>query len=364
MKSLAGLILVLGIAASPSCGGEDFDLDDIDLPPGFVIEVYANVQNARSLAQGDNGIVFVSNRRGNSVYAVVPQGDANPQVLKLASGLSSPNGIAYRNNDLYVAETGRVLRFENIVSRLNERSIPEILDIELPTESHHRWRYMGFGPDGKLYISVGAPCNICDRGSEGFAHILRMNRDGSQREVFAEGVRMSIGFAWHPDTGELWFTDNGRDRMGDDLPPDELNIAPRPGMHFGYPYCHGGDVPDPEFGEGKDCADYVPPVQKLDPHVAAIGMKFYTGDAFPAEYHGQVFIAEHGSWNRSRKVGYRISLVRLENGMPASYEVFADGWLQGQEVTGRPVDLLVLEDGSMLVSDDYAGKIYRISYQE
>jgi glucose/arabinose dehydrogenase len=191
-----------------------------------------------------------------------------------------------------------------------------------------------------------------------------MNADGSGKEIYAEGIRNSVGFTWHPDTGELWFTDNGRDMMGDDIPPDELNRAPEQGLHFGYPYCHGGEIADAEFGEGKNCDDYTAPAQKLGPHVAALGVKFYTGEMFPAEYRRQIFVAEHGSWNRSKKIGYRISLIRLEHGTPVSYDVFAEGWLRGKEVSGRPVDLIILADGSMLVSDDHAGKIYRISYRK
>ena len=343
---------------------KDVDLDDIELPPGFSIEIYADVPNARSLALGDHGVVFVSNRRSSSVYAVVPHGDANPHVIELATGLSTPNGLGFHDGDLYIAEINRILRFTDISGRLNDKPVPEVLAIELPAERHHGWRYIGFGPDSKLYVSIGAPCNICDRGGEGFAQIIRMNPDGSQRETYAEGIRNSVGFTWHPVSGELWFTDNGRDMMGDDIPPCELNHAPEQGLHFGYPYCHAGDIPDPEFGEGRNCDDYTPPAQKLDAHVAPLGVKFYTGDMFPPEYQGQIFLAEHGSWNRSKKIGYRISLVRLENGAPAGYEVFAEGWLQREEVFGRPVDLLVLDDGSMLVSDDYAGKIYRISYQK
>lgn len=363
MKTLATLFLFCSFLFARFDARADVDLDDIKLPRGFEIEVYADVPNARSLALGDNGVVFVSNRRANSVYAVVPRGDANPEVVEIITGLTTPNGVAFHEGDLYVAEIERVLRYKDIETRLNDVPKAEVLDITLPAERHHGWRYIGFGPDGKLYIAIGVPCNICDRGDEGFAQIIRMNPDGSGRETYASGVRNSVGFTWHPDTGEFWFTDNGRDMMGDDIPPDELNHAPEQGMHFGYPYCHGGDIPDPEFGEGTNCDDYVAPAQKLGPHVASLGVKFYTGDMFPAEYRGQIFLAEHGSWNRSKKIGYRISLVRFENGVPESYDVFAKGWLKGQEASGRPVDLLVLADGSMLVSDDHAGKLYRIYYE-
>jgi glucose/arabinose dehydrogenase len=262
---------------------------------------------------------------------------------------------------LYVAEIDRVYRYANVEDRLDDMPRAEVLDIDLPSNRSHGWRYIGFGPDGKLYISIGAPCNVCDE--LGYAQIIRVNPDGTERETFASGVRNSVGFTWHPETRDLWFTDNGRDMLGDDLPPCELNHAPRQGLHFGFPYCHGGDILDPKFGKDRDCANYTPPVQKLGPHVAPLGVKFYTGDMFPPEYRGQVFIAEHGSWNRSKKIGYRISLVRLDGDTAISYEPFAFGWLQGEQVSGRPVDLIVKQDGSLLVSDDQAGKIYRISYK-
>jgi glucose/arabinose dehydrogenase len=363
VKTLAGLLLSLGFLVSQSCAKAEVDLDDIKLPRGFEIEVYADVPHARSLALGDNGVVFVSNRRASSVYAVVPRGDANPEVVEILTGLATPNGVAFHDGDLYVAEIERILRYRDVETRLNDMPAAEVLNIQLPGEKHHGWRYIGFGPDGKLYVAIGAPCNICDRGDEGFAQIIRMNPDGSDRETYAEGIRNSVGFTWHPDTGELWFTDNGRDMLGDDIPPGELNHAPGQGLHFGYPYCHGGEVPDPEFGDGRSCDDYTAPVRKLPAHVAPLGVRFYTGDMFPAEYRGQIFIAEHGSWNRSKKIGYRISLVSLEDGASASYDVFAKGWLKGDEASGRPVDLLILDDGSMLVSDDHAGKLYRISYE-
>jgi glucose/arabinose dehydrogenase len=337
------------------------DLSAINLPTGFSIEIWSdNVPNARSMTLGDNGTVFVSTRRDGRVYAVVPRGRASPTVLTLAEKLKTPNGIAFHDGDLYVAENHRIIRYNDIESNLGEIPKPEVVIDSLPTESYHGWRYIDFGPDGMLYISIGAPCNVCDR--EGFANISRMNVDGSEQEVVAHGVRNSVGFSWHPDSGEFWFTDNGRDMLGDNVPPGELNHAPKIGMHFGFPFCHGGDIPDPDFGEQRDCDEFVAPAQKLPAHVAPLGMLFYTGNMFPDEYDDQVLIAEHGSWNRSKKVGYRISLVRMANGKTVGYEVFADGWLQNEESSGRPVDLLVLDDGSMLVSDDQNGIIYRISY--
>lgn len=351
------IMLFVACIGLPNC----WALDEIELPPGFIIEEYATVPNARALALGDNGTIFVSNRRGRSVFAVVSD-DAGTRTIKLADGLKSPNGIAFHDGDLYVAEISRVTRYRDIEQNLHDVPKAEILDIDLPSKGHHGWRYIGFGPDNKLYISIGAPCNICDE--EGFARIIRLNPDGTDRETYAKGIRNSVGFTWHPETGELWFTDNGRDMLGDDLPPDELNHATEPGQHFGYPYCHAGELLDPKYGQGKVCADYRAPAQKLGPHVAALGLKFYTGDMFPEKYRGQIFVAEHGSWNRSEKVGYRITMVRLENGEPVSYEPFATGWLRNGSVSGRPVDLLVLADGSMLVSDDHSGKIYRVSYAQ
>ncbi len=334
-------------------------LDDIRLAPGFVIEVFADVPGARSLALGDNGTVFVSNRRGRAVYAVVPDGEGT-RTIKLLDNLDTPNGIAIHDGALYVARIDRITRYDDIESNLSDVPVGFELAVSLPSEKHHGWRYIGFGPDDKLYIGIGAPCNICDE--TGFARIVRMNADGSGLETVAEGVRNTVGFTWQPGSGDLWFTDNGRDMLGDDLPPDELNHVTATGQHFGYPYCHAGELLDPEFGKGKDCADYQKPAQQLGAHVAPLGVRFYTGDAFPAKYRNQIFIAEHGSWNRSKKAGYRISLVQLENGVAVAYEPFASGWMQNETVSGRPVDLLVLADGSMLVSDDHADKIYRIRY--
>lgn len=335
-------------------------VDDVRLPPGFVIEVYADVPNARSMALGDQGTVFVSNRKGRSVYAVVENADGSTRTIEILKGMSTPNGIAFHDGDLYVAEIDRVFRFRDAEKNLESMPEGELLDIDLPSDRHHGWRYIGFGPDGKLYISIGAPCNICEEFE--YAQIIRTDTDGSGRETFASGVRNSVGLTWHPETGELWFTDNGRDMMGDDLPPCELNHAPRQGLHFGYPYCHGADIADPKFGRGRECENYTPPVQELGPHVAPLGLRFYTGKMFPPEYRGQILIAEHGSWNRSKKIGYRVTLVRLEGNRAVSYEPFAAGWLQDEQVSGRPVDLLVKEDGSLLVSDDFAGKLYRITY--
>jgi len=284
----------------------------------------------------------------------------------IASGLKLPVGVAFRDGALYVSAVDRILRYDGIEGRLDNPPSPVVVSEAFPTDAHHGRKFIAFGPDGKLYVPVGAPCNICAPDPESYTIITRMNKDGSGLEIVARGVRNSVGFAWHPVTGDLWFTDNGRDLMGDDVPPDELNRVTRPGQNFGYPYCHGGTIPDPEYGKRHPCSEFVAPVQLLGPHVAALGMRFYTGTQFPATYRNQVFIAEHGSWNRSRKVGYRVTLVRLDAACKAvSYEPFAEGWLDdaSQIVWGRPADVLVAPDGSLMVSDDYAGAIYRILYR-
>jgi glucose/arabinose dehydrogenase len=280
----------------------------------------------------------------------------------LLRGLGVPNGVAFRDGALYVAETGRILRYDSIETRRYRPPKPVVVTDRLPREGHHGWRYIGFGPDGWLYVGSGAPCNVCDPPGELFAAILRVCPEGGRPEVFARGVRNTVGFDWHPATHELWFTDNGRVWLGADAPPDELDRAPRAGLHFGFPFCHGGTMLDPDFGSGHRCADYVAPERPLGAHVAALGMRFYTGTMFPPEYRGQIFIAEHGSWNRVIPVGYRITLVRVQDGRAVSYEPFAKGWLRGGSAWGRPVDLLVLPDGALLVSDDKAGVVYRIAY--
>jgi glucose/arabinose dehydrogenase len=344
-------------------------LEKIKLPKGFSISVYAEVDNARSLAISPGGTVFVGNRDGDKVYAVKDvDGDGKAdKKWTIASGMNMPNGVAFKDGDLYVAEVSRIHKFSGIESRLDNPGKSQIVYDKYPTETHHGWKYIAFGPDGKLYIPVGAPCNICESKDPIYASITRMNPDGTGLEIFANGVRNSVGFTWHPITREIWFTDNGRDMMGDDVPPCELNTAPKAGLHFGYPYCHGGFVKDPEFGDKRPCSDFVKPAQNLGAHVAPLGLKFYTGKMFPAEYNNQIIMAEHGSWNRSKKSGYKLSLVKMDaNSKVTSYAPFATGWMDDatQKVWGRPVDVLLLPDGSMLVSDDQANVIYRIVYKE
>lgn len=361
-----GVAACVVVASLQSACYAQVQLDTIQLPEGFSIAVYAeDVPNARSMVRSESGVLFVGTRKEGSVYALIDSDNDHRIDRKyvLATGLHMPNGVALRNGSLYVAEVSRLLRFDDIEACLDDPPKPVVVYDDYPTDDHHGWKYIAFGPDGYLYVPVGAPCNICDPEQEIYASITRMRPDGSDRSIVAHGVRNTVGFDWHPETGDLWFTDNGRDMWGDDIPPDELNVAPRGGMHFGYPYIHGKDLLDPQFGEGHDPAAYEPAALNLGPHVAALGMKFYTGDQFPEKYRGGIFIAEHGSWNRTNKIGYRVQFVPLVDGKPGAYETFAEGWLQGESVWGRPVDVLLLPDGSILVSDDHAHVIYRISYQ-
>jgi len=344
--------------------GQQLPLDQLKLPTGFEISLYARVPNARSLALTPKGTLFVGTR-ADKVYAIPSNGAATiSKPLIIGQGLNMPNGVAFRDGTLYVAEINRVLRYNEIESRLTNPPNPVVLTDSFPKERSHGWKFIAFGPDGMLYVPVGAPCNICEPDENRYANITRMQVDNGRPEVFARGIRNTVGFDWHPTTKELWFTDNGRDQFGDDIPPDELNHAPKPGLHFGYPYCHGGDIPDDQFGKRRKCTEFIPPAQKLGPHVAALGMRFYTGAMFPSQYRNQVFIAEHGSWNRSTPIGYRITVVQLENGRGVSYKTFAEGWLQNRRAWGRPVDVLVMPDGALLVSDDEAGAIYRIVYKK
>jgi glucose/arabinose dehydrogenase len=339
------------------------ELNEITLPPGFRITVYtADVPNARQMALGPPGVVFVGSRSEGKVYAVVDREGGNRAVHVLASGLNEPSGIAFRDGTLYVAAVNRVLRFRDVARDLAHPPKPEVVTDAYPSDAHHGWKFIAFGPDGRLYVPVGAPCNICTPPGSLYATITRIDLAGGRPEVVARGVRNSVGFDFDPATGDLWFTDNGRDWLGDDQPPDELNHLKKAGEHFGFPFCHGTGLRDPEYNAGRACGDFTPPARELGPHVAALGMRFYTGRMFPDEYRGGVFIAEHGSWNRSTPIGYRVTFVKIENGRVTSYEPFAAGWLKGSVASGRPADVLVTPDGALLVSDDKAGRIYRISY--
>ncbi len=341
-------------------------LDKITLPAGFAISLFAdNVPGARSMALGENGTVFVGTRSSGDVYALqdTDQDGKAEQRYIIASGLNMPNGVAYKNGALYVAELNRIIRFDKIELHLSKSPKPIVVYNKFPNKKMHGWKYLRFGPDNKLYTAVGAPCNICLPKERVFTSLLRLNTDGSNMQILASGIRNTVGFDWHPKTNTLYFTENGRDWLGDDRPPDELNKWTKQGQHFGYPYCHGGEIPDPEFGKGKKCAAYTPPVWKFKAHIAPLGMRFYRGQQFPKSYRQQLFVAQHGSWNRSIPQGYRIALLTFKWGKVVSEQVFAEGWL-GKEgkAFGRPVDILELTDGSLLVSDDLAGVVYKITY--
>jgi glucose/arabinose dehydrogenase len=368
MHAHAPLTLLLALLFSllaPQALAQKAELQRIRVPAGFSISLFTDaVPDARSLALGHDNVLFVSTYSGK-VYAVRYQGDRATQVVALASGLDRPNGVALRDGALYVAEISRILRFDDVEANLSAYASgarkPVLVTSRYPSDRHHGLKFIRFGPDGWLYVPVGAPCNICVPDA---AHglISRIRPDGSGYEVVARGVRNSVGFDWDPRTRQLWFTDNGRDMLGDDLPADKLNHVTRMGQDFGYPYCHQGDTPDPEI-KGKPCSEFTPPEVKLGAHVASLGMRFYTGEQFPAEYRDNIFIAEHGSWNRSKKSGYRVVRVSFEGGKPRQ-EVFAEGWMENEEAWGRPVDVEVMPDGALLVSDDLAGAIYRISYKK
>jgi glucose/arabinose dehydrogenase len=353
-----------GQGTSTTTSGTPLALDKIKLPPGFKIEVYAdNLSNARSMDISPSGVLYVGTRDLGNVYAVKDtNGDLKAdKKWDIATGLKMPNGVAFKDGDLYVAEISRILKYPGIESNL-EQPKKEIFFDDFPDKEHHGWKYIDFGPDGNLYVPVGAPCNICEPEEEVFGTITRIKMDTGTKEIVQRGIRNSVGIAWHPQTKELWFTDNGGDWLGEDMPACELNYAPKEGMHFGFPYCHQGDFPDPKLGKKHSCSEYTAPAEKLGAHVAPLGLEFYTGAMFPAEYRNQIFIAEHGSWNRNKPSGYRVMLVKLENNIVVSQTVFAEGWLDGGAAWGRPVDIELLPDGSMLVSDDYANVIYRISY--
>jgi glucose/arabinose dehydrogenase len=352
------------VAVQASSAFAEPPVNRINLPPGFHIEVLSDaVPSARAMALSPKGVLYIGSLDGH-VYALELQNGRVTARHVIASGLESPAGVAWRDGSLYVSAISKILRFDAIDSHLTDPPKPAVVVDTLPAETHHGWKFIAFGPDGKLYVPQGAPCNVCLKNRDKFGMIGRMDPDGSHDELVARGIRNSVGFAWHPLTHELWFTDNGRDEMGDDVPSDKLNRSPRAGMDFGFPYCHGGDTPDPEFGKDHPCSAFTPPVVKLGAHVAALGMRFYTGSMFPPAYQNNIFIAEHGSWNRSKKVGYRVVRVITDpDGGNAHQEVFAEGWLQpGENVWGRPADVLPLPDGSLLISDDYAGAIYRVTY--
>ncbi|MEL6670898.1 MAG: sorbosone dehydrogenase family protein [Bacteroidota bacterium] len=366
--NLWGLLLCVACISvnRPAESGGPIQLSSLEVPAGFQIDLYAEgVANARAMCWGAQGTLFVGSRSAGKVYALRDEdGDQQAEVRHvIAEGLDQPLGVAFHQGTLFISDLDKIFRLADIESRLTDPPSLELVTDDLPADRWHGGKYLGVGPDEKLYVAVGAPCNICERDYEEYMHIRRMNLDGSGGEVYAKGIRNSVGFSWHPTTGELWFTDNGRDFLGDDLPPDELNRVEEAGQHFGYPYCHAGVHPDPKFGTKYPCADFQAPVQALHPHGAALGLSFYQGNMFPAAYKQRVFIAEHGSWNRSEPIGYQVSQVTLEGGQAISYEPFVRGWLADGKAWGRPVDVLEAPDGSLLISDDQAGVIYRVWYK-
>lgn len=367
-RSLAALLVapwLLSGVCKPTLFAGPAELADLHLPEGFSVSVFAEgVTTARAMAYSPNGIVYAGSMDEGAVYAL-PDKDHDGRadtVITVAKGLLMPVGVAWRAGDLYISAVSKILVIRNIDDHLADPPAPEVVYEGYPTETHHGWKYIAFGPDGLLYVPVGAPCNNCLSEDSIFATITTLDVNTHARRIVARGVRNSVGFDWDPKDGSLWFTENGRDMMGDDMPSCELDHLTAIGQHFGYPFCHQGDTLDPEFGKGHSCAEFVPPAAKLGPHVAPLGMAFYRGSMFPAKYQGAIFIAEHGSWNRSTPIGYRLAVAWPRPDGSATHEVFCDGWLQGSSAWGRPVDVLELPDGSLLVSDDVADMIYRITY--
>ncbi len=367
LRSAAVVALAtVAMGCRPSLAG---GLDRLRAPAGFKVTYFAEkVPGARMMTLSPSGTLFVSTMQ-KTVYALRDDDrDGRADRVRVVSDqLSTPNGVAFKDGSLYVGEIGRILRFDAIEKRLDNPPKPVVVTDDYPTDRHHGWKFMAFGPDGYLYVPVGAPCNICKSDNPIYASLTRIKPDGTGREIVAHGIRNTVGFTWHPVTKELWFTDNGRDWLGDDVPPCELNRLTETGQHFGYPYCHGGDIADPEFGAARKCSEFRAPAQKLGPHVAPLGLRFYTGTQFPEEYRNQLFIAEHGSWNRRRKIGYRVALVTLDaQGESTGYRPFITGWLdeKAQQAWGRPSDVQVMPDGALLISDDKAGAIYRVTYRK
>lgn len=371
--ALCAAAIVIGVSVSARQSAKP--MPPLTLPAGFQAEVFAEkVDNARSMALGPQGTVFVGSQYVGKVHAVVDtdRDQKADRVVLVASGLDQPNGVAVRNGALYVATASRLLRFDDIEKHLDAPPAPVTLRDDLPNpKAGHTWKYIAFGPDDLLYMSVGAPCNVC-LSPPLVSSIIRMKPDGSDMELFADGVRNTVGFAWHPATRELWFTENGRDGLGDDVPNDELNVAPKAGLHFGFPYCHEASVVDPQFGAQRACSTTEPPVLNLGAHVAAIGFTFYTGDMFPSSYKNAAIIAQHGSWNRSTPSGYRVMAARIDGRRVIGYDPLVEGFIPAgapggrgatQAAQGRPSDVLQLADGSILISDDRGGRLIRVSYR-
>lgn len=341
----------------------ELQIDKLKVPSGFKIEVWASgMVNARTMTESPNGTIYVGTRFPGNVYAVVTK-DGKREVKIIAKGLHRPNGVVFANGSLYVAELSRIIRYDNIEKNLDNPPAPVVVFDALPKDEPHGWKYLKLSPDGKyLYFQIGTPANIVVPPST-HATINRLNLKTNKMEVVATGVRNSVGMDFHPTTKQLWFTNMGRDWAGEDLPNDTLNRLSKKGMNFGYPFCHQGDWLDPDFGKGRSCDEFEKPELKLGAHVSPIGMSFYNGVQFPKEYKGNIFIAEYGSWNKTKKAGYQVVRVVLDDkNKPVKTEPFVTGWLQGETYWGRPADVHVLKDGSMLISDGEAGAIYRVSY--
>ena len=354
---LTALCLFPLFLVSQPMPGSPIQLGKIMLPKGYKIEVYADgVTNARAMDFAEDGTLFAGSMNEGKVYAIRP----DRSVIIIDDSLEMPTGLDYYEGDLYVSEISRILKYENILLSMNSSPEPVVINGNFPSDKWHGWKFIRVGPDGKLYVPVGMPCNACLPDKTWYGRIMMMTLDGKTLEYFAEGIRNTVGFDWSPATGEFWFTDNGRDEMGDNIPPDELNKSRVGGQHFGFPFLNG-KTPDTGFWPQRPKnTDFTTPAFELPAHVAALGMRFYTGVMFDEKYRGGIFIAEHGSWNRSKKTGYRISFIHIEEDRAKSYEVFAAGWQQGEKAWGRPADVQVGPDGSLFVSDDLAGCIYRI----
>ncbi|MFI5333524.1 MAG: PQQ-dependent sugar dehydrogenase [Candidatus Babeliales bacterium] len=360
---------MIATPAAQSSALEVLPLEKIKLPEGFHIKVFAdNLPGSRFITRGEQGTIFVGSKGGyGKVYALVPSKDGQSIARKitLLTGLDEPNGVTFHNGALYVAEIGRILRYDNIEANLDKAPAPIVITDKLPNMRWHGYKIIDVGPDNLLYVAIGMPCNTCNyRDTKPLlGTISRMKLDGSDIQPYAIGIRNSMGFTWHPDTKELWFTDNGQDLLGDDLPPDEINYAPKAGMDFGFPYVYGNNIIAPDYVTQKiDTTRFAPPAWNLQAHVAPLGIAFYTGTQFPKAYQKQIFVAFHGSWNRSKKVGYEVVMLTLAGNKITKMEPFATGWLQGEAFWGRPVDILTQPDGSLLISDDYNGAIYQVTY--
>jgi glucose/arabinose dehydrogenase len=364
-RSSIALISLLIVSSSACAASEDLAVT-LTAPTGFSVETLPfAVPNARQMALTDNGSLIVGTRRGGSVYAI--QGaltEIQPTVVELFRDLTSPSGLTVHNGDLYIGAVSRIIQVPDIDANLTPNPAHRVITESLPDKTHHGWKYLKFGPDGKLYVPVGAPCNVCLSDDPRFASILQMDPATGSTKIWAHGIRNTVGFDWHPETGEMWFSDNGRDMLGDDVPSEELNVSSTAGQHFGFPYVHAGDIPDPEFGKqpGANTIDFVAPKVKIQAHSAVLGLTFYTATQFPEQYQGAIFLAEHGSWNRGEKVGYRVSSVRINDDGSTDYAPFVSGWLNGQSVSGRPNDVLVTPNGDLLISDDQQGVIHRVRY--